>query len=126
MIDYLTQGKLPDEARHKVEFKMRPLRFVIYKDTLYRRSFDNIWLRCLGEEEAAKVLEEAHSGVCGAYQLGPKLHFHIKRMGYYWPIMVKDCIEYAKKCEGCQFLANIIRQPPEPLHPTVASWLFDG
>ena len=33
-------------------------------------------------------------------------------------------MEYAKKCEDCQFHANIIRQPPEPLHPTVASWPF--
>ena len=31
----------------------------------------------------AKALEEAHSGICGAHQLGPKLHFQIKRMGYY-------------------------------------------
>ncbi|KAM2630452.1 hypothetical protein TB1_029321 [Malus domestica] len=32
-------------------------------------------------------MEEAHSGVCGAYQSGPKLHFQLKRMGYYWPSM---------------------------------------
>ncbi|KAM1818819.1 hypothetical protein ACFX11_000574 [Malus domestica] len=32
-------------------------------------------------------MEEAHSGVCGAHQSGPKLHFELKRMGYYWPNM---------------------------------------
>ncbi|KAL0406167.1 UNVERIFIED_CONTAM: hypothetical protein Slati_3930600 [Sesamum latifolium] len=42
-------------------------------------------------------MTEAHSGVCGAHQSGPKLHFRIKRMGYYWPTMVKDCLEYMKK-----------------------------
>ncbi|KAL0366241.1 UNVERIFIED_CONTAM: hypothetical protein Sradi_3514200 [Sesamum radiatum] len=47
-------------------------------------------------------------------------------MGYYWPTMVKDCSEYAKKCESCQLHANFIHQPPEPLHPTVASWPFDA
>ncbi|XP_055960921.1 uncharacterized protein LOC126674900 [Mercurialis annua] len=78
------------------------------------------------DEEAIKALEEAHSEVCGAHQSGPKLHFHIKRMGYYWPIMVKDYMEYAKKCQGCQFYENIIRQPHEPLHPTVAFWSFDA
>ncbi|KAL0405374.1 UNVERIFIED_CONTAM: hypothetical protein Slati_3851300 [Sesamum latifolium] len=71
-------------------------------------------------------MEEAHSGVCGAHQSGPKLHFRIKRMGYYWPTMVKDCIDYAKRCQACQFHANLIHQPPEPLHPTVASWPFDA
>ena len=40
--------------------------------------------------------------------------------------MVKDCIDYAKRCQECQFHANLIRQPPEPLHPTVASWPFDA
>ncbi|KAL0311581.1 UNVERIFIED_CONTAM: hypothetical protein Sangu_2452800 [Sesamum angustifolium] len=71
-------------------------------------------------------MEEAHTGVCGAHQSGPKLHFCIKRIGYYWPTMVKDCIDYARRCQACQFHANLIHQPPEPLHPTVASWPFDA
>ena len=54
------------------------------------------------------------------------LHFQIKRMGYYWPSMVKDCMEYAKRCQACQFHASFIHQPPEPLHPTVASCPFDA
>ncbi|XP_019258536.1 PREDICTED: uncharacterized protein LOC109236776 [Nicotiana attenuata] len=56
---------------------------------------------------------------------GPKLHFRIKRMGYYWATMVKDCMDHAKRCQAC-FHANYIHQPPEPLHPTVASWPFDA
>ncbi|KAM1727408.1 hypothetical protein ACFX12_018051 [Malus domestica] len=71
-------------------------------------------------------MEEAHSGVCGAHQSRPKLHFQLKRMGYYWPSMVKDCLEYAKRCQACQFHANFIHQPPEPLHPTAASWPFNA
>ncbi|KAM2075001.1 hypothetical protein EV2_039037 [Malus domestica] len=71
-------------------------------------------------------MEEAHSGVCGAHQSGPKLHFQLKRMGYYWPSMVKECLEYAKMCQACQFHTNFIHQPPEPLHPTAASWPFDA
>ncbi|KAM2645191.1 hypothetical protein EV1_018761 [Malus domestica] len=69
-------------------------------------------------------MEEAHSGVCRAYQSGPKLHFQLKRMGYYWPSMVKDCLEYAKRCQACQFHANFIHQTPKLLYPTVASWPF--
>jgi hypothetical protein len=47
-------------------------------------------------------------------------------MGYYWPTIVKDCMDYAKRCEACQLHANYIHQPPEPLHTTVASWPFDA
>ncbi|KAK4390529.1 hypothetical protein Sango_2116200 [Sesamum angolense] len=49
-----------------------------------------------------------------------------KRTGYYWPIMVKDWQEYAKKCESYQIHAIFIHQPPKPLHPIVASWAFDA
>ncbi|XP_068328271.1 uncharacterized protein [Pyrus communis] len=50
----------------------------------------------------------------------------LKRMGYYWPSIVKDCLEHAKRCQACQFHANFIHQPPEPLHPTIASQPFDA
>ncbi|KAL0423435.1 UNVERIFIED_CONTAM: hypothetical protein Sradi_0878300 [Sesamum radiatum] len=39
---------------------------------------------------------------------------------------MEDCLEYAKKCEPRQLYARFIHQPPEPLHPTVASWPFDA
>ncbi|KAL0455852.1 UNVERIFIED_CONTAM: Retrovirus-related Pol polyprotein from transposon opus [Sesamum latifolium] len=38
----------------------------------------------------------------------------------------KEGADYAKGCQACQFHANLIHQPPEPLHPTVASWPFDA
>ena len=40
--------------------------------------------------------------------------------------MVKNCMEYAKRCQAFQFHGNFIHQPPKPLHPTVASWPFDA
>ncbi|XP_071932974.1 uncharacterized protein [Coffea arabica] len=124
--DYLNHGKLPEDPKKRVDIRRRAPRFIYYKGTLYRRSFDGVFLRCLGEDEAMQAMEEAHSGICGAHQSGPKLHFRIKRMGYYWPTMVKDCIDFARRCQACQFHGSFIHQPPEPLHPTVASWPFDA
>ncbi|XP_019160775.1 PREDICTED: protein NYNRIN-like [Ipomoea nil] len=40
--------------------------------------------------------------------------------------MVNDCIDYARRCQACQYHAKFIHQPPEPLHPTVACWPFDA
>ncbi|KAM2766320.1 hypothetical protein COP1_022238 [Malus domestica] len=99
LINYLEHGILPDDPKHRSEVR---------------------------KEEANQAMEEAHSGICGAHQSGPKLHFQLKRMGYYWPSMVKDCLEQAKRCQACQFHANFIHQPPEPLHPTATSWPFDA
>ncbi|KAL0463429.1 UNVERIFIED_CONTAM: hypothetical protein Slati_0230500 [Sesamum latifolium] len=126
LIDYLKYEKVPDDPRRKVDIRRRATHFIHHNDTLYRRSFDGVFLRCLSDDEAIQAMEEAHSGFCGAHQSGPKLHFRIKRMGYYWPTMVKDCINYAQRCQACQFHANFIHQPPEPLHLTVASWPFDA
>ncbi|KAL0444423.1 UNVERIFIED_CONTAM: Transposon Tf2-12 polyprotein [Sesamum latifolium] len=114
------------DPRWRTDIRRRAIRFIYYKGTLYRRSFEGIFLCYLSDEEKIQAMEEAHSGVCGAHQSGPKLHFRIKRMGYYWPTMVKDCMNYAKRCQDCPFHANLIHQPPEPLHPTVASWRFDA
>ncbi|KAL0445562.1 UNVERIFIED_CONTAM: hypothetical protein Slati_1684100 [Sesamum latifolium] len=126
LVDYLKYGKLPSDPRRRTDIRRRATRFIYYKSTLYRRSFEGIFLRCLSDDEKDQAMEEAHFGVCGAHQLGAKLHFRIKRMGYYWPAKVKDCIDYAKRCQACQFHANLIHQPPEPLHPTVALWPFDA
>ncbi|XP_019240297.1 PREDICTED: uncharacterized protein LOC109220284 [Nicotiana attenuata] len=126
LIEYLEHGKLPEDPRQRTDIKRRAPRFIFYKETLFRRSFEGLFLRYLDKEEARQAMEEAHSGSCGAHQSGPKLHFRIKRMGYYWATMVKDCMDYAKRCQACQFHANYIHQPPEPFHPTVASWPFDA
>ncbi|XP_049372499.1 uncharacterized protein LOC125837412 [Solanum verrucosum] len=126
LIDYLCYNILPEDPKKRTEIRRRAPRFLYYKDTLYRRSFEGILLRCLGEEEAIQTMQEAHSGVCGSHQSGPKLHFHIKRMGYCWPTMVKDCLDYARRCQACQFHANFMHQPPDVLHLTVASWPFNA
>ncbi|KAM2774450.1 hypothetical protein COP1_019338 [Malus domestica] len=67
LIDYLKHGKLPNDLRHRSEIHQRAPRFLYYKETLYRRSFEGVLLRCLGEEEANQAMEEAHSGVCGTH-----------------------------------------------------------
>lgn len=89
---------------------VKKLIFIYYKGTLYRMSFDNIFLR-----EDIQAMKEAHSGICDAHQSGQKLHLRIKRLGYYW-----------QRCQARRFHANLIHQPPQLLHPTVASWPFDA
>ncbi|XP_074300241.1 uncharacterized protein LOC141631474 [Silene latifolia] len=126
IIYLLDHQKLPDDPRHKLEICRRAPKFIHYKGTLYRRSFSGQWLRCLSKDEGAEAMHEVHSGICGAHKSEPKLHDRVKRMGYFWPIRVQDCMDFAKKCDPCQFCANFIHQPPESLHPTVSSWPFEA
>ncbi|KAK4394189.1 hypothetical protein Sango_1889700 [Sesamum angolense] len=91
LVVYLKYGKLPNDLRRRTNTRRRATRFIYYKGTLYRRSFDRIFLRCLSDNEK-----------------------------------VQDCIDYARRCQACHFHANLIHQPPEPLHLTIASWSFDA
>ncbi|KAA0056391.1 uncharacterized protein E5676_scaffold120G002690 [Cucumis melo var. makuwa] len=75
IIEYLEHGKLPKDSRHKTEVRRRAAHFIYYRGTLYRRSLEGLFLRCLGTEESIKALEEACAGVCGVHQSGPKLQF---------------------------------------------------
>ncbi|XP_070036138.1 uncharacterized protein [Nicotiana tomentosiformis] len=60
--DYLSYGILPENPRRRTEICHHAPRFLYYNDTLYRRSFEGVLLRCLGEEEALQALQEAYSG----------------------------------------------------------------
>ena len=48
------------------------------------------------------IMGEVREGICGAHQGGRKMYWLIQRYGYFWPTMMKDCIEYSKGCEACQ------------------------
>nr|XP_027067484.1 uncharacterized protein LOC113693104 [Coffea arabica] len=52
IINYLNHGKLPEDPKKMVDIRRRAPRFIYYKGTLYRKSFDGMFLRCLGEDEA--------------------------------------------------------------------------
>ncbi|KAI5344971.1 hypothetical protein L3X38_012848 [Prunus dulcis] len=73
-----------------------------------------------------KVIGETHEGICGAHQGGRKMCWLIKRYGYFWPTMIKDCIEYSKRCEACQRHGPIQQAPSVPMNPVVMSWPLRG
>lgn len=70
------------------------------------------------------MMNEVHAGVCGEHQSGSKLQYQLKILGYYWPTMEVDCIEYAKRCHVCQLHSDCGLVPTEPLHTTSCSWSF--
>ncbi|XP_070003288.1 uncharacterized protein [Nicotiana sylvestris] len=117
IINYLCYEILTENSQRRIEIRRRAPRFLYYKDTLYRRPFEGVLLRCLGEDETLQSLQEARSGVCGSHQSGPKLHFHIKRTGCYWPTMVKDC------CHLKFGDSMLLDHYQSPLVGTYTSWL---
>ncbi|XXG41995.1 hypothetical protein AAC387_Pa01g2354 [Persea americana] len=127
-IDYIMVGILPEDPKERVSIQRRAPNFHldIPSKMLYRKSFNGVLLRCLSQQEAEESLKEVHAGLCGAHQAGPKLYDQIKRLGYYWPTMVADAIQFAKHCQQCQVHGDYVHMPPEWLHPTAISWPFEA
>ncbi|KAI3446946.1 hypothetical protein Pfo_003611 [Paulownia fortunei] len=68
LVDYLKYEKLPNDPHQRVDIRRRAAHLFITK-----AHFIDVHL----------MEFSSHSGICGAHQSGLKLHFRIKRMGYY-------------------------------------------
>ncbi|XP_070029908.1 uncharacterized protein [Nicotiana sylvestris] len=83
---------------------------------LYKRTPDLGLLRCVDAKQAATIMTEVHSGVCGPHMSGYVLVKKILRAGYYWLTMERDCISFVRKCRQYQVHGDLIHSPPSELH----------
>ncbi|XP_039014758.1 uncharacterized protein LOC120144864, partial [Hibiscus syriacus] len=126
ILQYIKNQSYPPNAS---EIDKRTLRrmaagYFLDGEIMYRKSSDQMLLRCLNTSEARNVIEEVHSGICGTHANGLSMARKIMRYGYYWATMYTDCIDYARKCHKCQIYADKIHVPPSPLHVMTAPWPF--
>ena len=77
---------------------MMAMQYILCGGQLYKRSYDGIHLRCLKKEEAEKVIEEIHQGICSPHMNGRILAKKILRIGYYWNTMETNCVDFLKIC----------------------------
>ncbi|KAL0445859.1 UNVERIFIED_CONTAM: hypothetical protein Slati_1713800 [Sesamum latifolium] len=49
----------------------------------------------------------------------------VTRQGYFWPTLVKDATDFARKCESCQRFASLIHTPATPTEPIRIACPFD-
>ncbi|XP_059658574.1 uncharacterized protein LOC132304891 [Cornus florida] len=107
--------------------KRRAINFLLLDGDLYRKGLeDGLLLQCISKEESFQVMAEVHEGNCGAHQAWIKMRWLIRRYGYYWPRMRKDCIDYAKRCQACQTHGPIQNVPAKELQIIVKLWPFRG
>ena len=94
--------------------------YLILNDTLYCHGVDSILRHFLTHEEADIVLNDCHTGGCGAHLSGLATSQKILHGGYFWPSIFKDCIETVKKCPPCQMFTSKKHTHPTLLHLVVA------
>jgi hypothetical protein len=93
--------------------------YLILEDALYCRGIDSILCRCLTHEEVEIVLNNCHIGACGGHMSRLETTQKILRAGYFWPTLIKDCVELVKKCHPCQIFSRKMRAHPTPMFPVI-------
>jgi hypothetical protein len=94
-------------------------KYVLHNDELYRRTAEDLLLKCLDFDQARVAMREVHKGICGMHQLAPKMKWLLRRASFYWPTMMADCFCYYKGCKECQRFGNIQLVPAAMLHPII-------
>ncbi|XP_017981029.1 PREDICTED: uncharacterized protein LOC108663044 [Theobroma cacao] len=100
------------------------MNFFLDGDILYKRSRDQVLLRCVDLAEARRIVEEVHEGICGAHINRHMLARQVMRAGYYWLTLEMDCIDFARKCHKCQIYADRIHTLGNSLHVLTSPWPF--
>ena len=83
LVSYLKNGILPDRREATRKLKVRATQFILMKDVLYKRSFSQPYLRCLGSQEADYIMREVHEGIYGNHLGSRSLAHKLIRAGYY-------------------------------------------
>jgi hypothetical protein len=122
IINYLQNPSVrTDKNIRRTTFK-----YVLMSDELYRRTVNDVLLKCLGPGDAILAMAKVHEGICGTHQSAPKMKWLLRRSGFYWPNMIADCFKYYKGCQVCQKFGDLQLVPAAELHPIIKPWPFRG
>ncbi|GJS37611.1 reverse transcriptase domain-containing protein [Tanacetum coccineum] len=102
IIEFISKGTLPHEQKDARRIRRTAQRFELRNGVLYRRSFLQPWLRCVGPIQADYVLREIHAGSCSMHSGPRSVVARALRSGYYWPTMHRDARDMIQKCNDCQ------------------------
>ncbi|WRX30246.1 Ribonuclease H domain - like 10 [Theobroma cacao] len=85
IVHYLKFQQYPEQSSENDKKTIRRLamNFFLDGDILYKRSRDQMLLRCVDSAEAWRIVEEVHEGICGAHASGHMLARQVMRVGYY-------------------------------------------
>ena len=116
---YISEGKVPSNKWEARKLKDQAARFVLVEEKLFKWRLSGPLMTCVEKEAARKVMKEVHGGSCGNNSGGRALAIKIKRLGYLWPTMIKDC-------EKCQRNAPTIHLPAELLSSIASPYPLMG
>lgn len=106
--------------------KYKALSYIIIRNELFKKTPQEVLLKCIDEIEVYLAIFDTHNRLYGAHQAGPKMKWLLSRQGVYWLTMLKDCIEFSRGCKKCQKHGGIQHVSTSELHSVIKPWSFRG
>lgn len=95
-IKYLDWGELPSDKNEAKKISSKAGNYLYGDGVLFKREKSTPWLRCIGQEEEACIIEEIHHGNCSTHERVTTLANKIFRQGYYLPILKTNAKKFMK------------------------------
>jgi hypothetical protein len=127
IVNFLVSGQLPAHwsTQDKRKFLNEVKNFYWDDPYLFKYCPDQIFRRCIPDNEVSSVIKFCHSEACGGHFSSRKTTAKILQSGFYWPTMFKDSHAFYKTCENCQKLGSISKRHMMPLNPILVIEIFD-
>jgi hypothetical protein len=106
------------------DLKLKAMNFCINGNLLFWKNPIGLLLRCMNQEEAAKVMIEFHNSERGGHHYWKTTAHKILRSGYYWPSLFSDVCEFVRTCDKCQIFEGKQQLKSLPLKPIVVTGPF--
>ncbi|CAA7014744.1 unnamed protein product [Microthlaspi erraticum] len=120
--NYLINDAVPEERWAARRLRRKAAYYFLRNNELFRWSANKVILRCCDEAQAKSIMVETHEGASGNHAGGRSLALKIKKIGYFWPTMIGDCINVAAKCVPCQRYAPAINAPTQALQAAIPAY----
>ncbi|KAK9020395.1 hypothetical protein V6N11_010419 [Hibiscus sabdariffa] len=110
IVKFIVDGEELEDPKKRTKLRNKVTRYMLINMVLYRRSFFQQFLRCLGPNEANYVLREVHEGICEHHMGGWFLAQKVLHQGFYWSTINKDVLDIVTMCGTCK------KYSPSPRH----------
>jgi hypothetical protein len=127
IVNFLATGDLPAHwsTQDKRKFLNEVNNFYWDDPYLFKYYPDQIFRRCIPDNEVSSVIKFCHSEACGGHLSSKKTTAKILQCGFYWPTMFKDTHAFCKTCENCQKLGSISKHHMMTLNPILVIGIFN-
>jgi hypothetical protein len=127
IVNFLATGDLPTQwsTQDRRKFLNELKNFCWDDPYLFKYCPDQIFRRCIPDNEVSSVIKFFHSKACGGHFSSKKTTAKILQCGFYRPTMFKDTHAFCKTCENCQKLGSISKHHMMPLNPILVIEIFD-